>query len=220
MQELGLRWYEFDANYREYFKNLRDDQRLFDVTLATDDGQHTQAHKIILSAGSNFFDNIFVKSNHDNMLIYLRGIDSIQLEYVTDFIYNGEIFIAEEELKQFLQTARELQVKGLMGELQRVKENDHDEQITSKHNQFSENTDDEQNIFTDMENRSKQNGEGVKDDASNLEEYNPECIMEGDVSNDGLDHQIEEMIEKKEGVWKRFNLWKGCMNLISLKELH
>ena len=158
MGELGLKWFEFDANYREYFKNLRDDQRLFDVTLATNDGQHIQAHKIILSAGSNFFDNIFVKSNHDNMLIYLRGIDSTQLEYVTDFIYNGEIFIAEEELRQFLQTARELQVKGLMGELQRVNKNDHAEQITSKHDQFRENPDDEQNIlFTDMENRSKQN---------------------------------------------------------------
>ena len=49
----------------------------------------------------------------------------------------------------------------------------------------------------------------MKDDISNLEEYNLEIIMEGGVSNDGLDHQIEEMIEKKEGVWK----CKMCGNI-------
>ena len=43
---------------------LRNDHRLFDVTLATDDGQHIQAHKLILSAGSSFFSDIFLKSNH------------------------------------------------------------------------------------------------------------------------------------------------------------
>ena len=36
----------------------------FDVTLVSDDEQHIQAHKIILSASSDFFKNILMKSNH------------------------------------------------------------------------------------------------------------------------------------------------------------
>ena len=48
-----MKWNEFDTNIREYLRILREDQRLFDVTLVTDDGQHIQAHKVILSAGSN-----------------------------------------------------------------------------------------------------------------------------------------------------------------------
>ena len=85
---------------------------MFDVTLVTDDGQHIKAHKIILSAGSHLFSDIFLKSNQTNMLIYLKGIDSVQLEYILDFLYNGEASVGQEELKEFLETGEELQVKG------------------------------------------------------------------------------------------------------------
>ena len=118
MDKWCLRWDQFDTNIREYFRTLRDNQKLFDVTLATDDGQHIQAHKIILSAGSNFFSDLFMKSNHSNMLVYLKGISINQLEPIIDFMYKGEAFITQEELKLFLETGKELQVKGLQGELQ------------------------------------------------------------------------------------------------------
>ena len=63
-------------------KKLRSDEALADVTLATEDGRHIKAHKIILSAGSQFFQDIFVKSNHVNMLVYLKGISFADLEPV------------------------------------------------------------------------------------------------------------------------------------------
>ena len=90
---------------------IREDQRLFDVTLVTDDGQHLQAHKIILSAGSQFFSNIFLKSNQTNMLIYLKGINSVQLEHILDFLYIGEASVGQAELKEFLKTGKDLGVK-------------------------------------------------------------------------------------------------------------
>merc|ERR1712179_437533 len=108
----SMKWNEFDTNIREYLRIIREDQRLFDVTLVTDDGQHIQAHKIILSAGSNFFSDIFLKTNQTNMVIYLKGINSVQLENILDFIYNGEASIEQDELKKFLETGKELQVKG------------------------------------------------------------------------------------------------------------
>ena len=85
---------------------------MFDVTLVTDDGQHIQAHKIILSAGSHIFSDIFLKSNQANMLIYLKGINSVQLEHILDFLYNGEASIEQDDLKEFLETGKELRVKG------------------------------------------------------------------------------------------------------------
>ena len=69
MDKWCMKWNEFSTNITEYFRILREDKRLFDVTLVTDDGQHIQAHKIILSAGSHFFSDIFLKSNQTNMLI-------------------------------------------------------------------------------------------------------------------------------------------------------
>merc|ERR1719153_1817445 len=117
MDKLRLNWNGYDANIRENFKKLREDQRLSDITLATDDGQHIQAHKIILTAGSNFFADIFMKSNHSNILVYLKGISSDKLEPVIDFIYSGEASISQEQLKVFTETGKELQVKGLEWEL-------------------------------------------------------------------------------------------------------
>merc|ERR1719370_138787 len=111
MDKWCMKWNEFDTNVKEYLKILRGDQRLFDVTLVTDDGQHIPAHKIILSAGSQFFSDIFLKSNQTNMLIFLKGINSVQLANFLDFIYNGEASIGQEDLKKFLETGKELKVK-------------------------------------------------------------------------------------------------------------
>ena len=61
MEKLCLKWNEFEGNIRESFRKLRVDQTLFDVTLATDDGYQIQAHKMILSAGSDFFSDLFQK---------------------------------------------------------------------------------------------------------------------------------------------------------------
>ena len=82
MDKFYLMWDDFDSNNKECFKSLREGKRFFDVTLATDDGQYIQAHKIILSAGSHFFSDIFMKSNHRNMLVYLKGIRSDKLKPV------------------------------------------------------------------------------------------------------------------------------------------
>ena len=126
MDKFSLKWSDFDTNIREHFRKLRTDRKLFDVTLATDDGQHIQAHKIILSAASSFFNDMFLRNNHGNMLIYLKGVSSAQLENITDFMYNGEAFVTQKELKVFLETGNELQVKGLLCALQEVTKDDQD----------------------------------------------------------------------------------------------
>merc|ERR1711888_252956 len=140
---MSLKWDAFEENIRNYFRKLREDQRLFDVTLATDDGQHIQAHKVILSTGSHFFSDIFQKSNHTNMLVYLKGISSEKLEEVLDFIYNGEVSIGQEEIKVFIETAKELQVKGLEGELTGISEN-----IAEESNSYQD-TDDNDTYYED-----------------------------------------------------------------------
>ena len=57
------------------------------------------------------------------MLVYLKGINREKLQQVLDFIYNGEVSIGQEEIKVFIETGKELQVKGLEGELTGIREN-------------------------------------------------------------------------------------------------
>ena len=51
------------------------------------------------------------------MLVYLKGISFADLEPVINFLYNGEAFVAQEEVEKFVKTGKELKVKGLSSEL-------------------------------------------------------------------------------------------------------
>jgi len=114
-----LRWNDFADNVSGAFKELRAESDFFDVTLAcSDSGSKTlQAHKVILSACSNFFKATFRQQSnankHPNPYIYLRGVTYSDLVSILDFIYNGEVNVAQEELNSFLAVAEELQIKGL-----------------------------------------------------------------------------------------------------------
>merc|ERR1712098_97460 len=112
-----LRWSDFEENFRDLFRRIGENKLLSDVTLATVDGGYIQAHKIILSLGSSFFKEIFLNRNNQyNMLIYLKGIRSSALEPILDFLYHGEVSIAQEEIKDFLELGKELEIKALEGE--------------------------------------------------------------------------------------------------------
>merc|ERR1712183_877637 len=111
-EKFCLRWNDFENNISQAFKELRDDKDFFDVTLACDDEQ-IQAHKLILSACSPFFRNILRRNPHQHPLLYLKGVQFTDLQAVLNFMYHGEVNVAQEELNSFLSVAEDLQVKGL-----------------------------------------------------------------------------------------------------------
>jgi len=111
-EKFCLRWNDFENNISQAFKELRDDKDFFDVTLACDDEQ-IQAHKLILSACSPFFRNILRRNPHQHPLLYLKGVKFTDLQSVLNFMYHGEVNVAQEELNSFLAVAEELRVKGL-----------------------------------------------------------------------------------------------------------
>ena len=55
-EKLCLQWNDFQTNLSSAFRDLRDDKEFTDVTLACEDGQQMEAHKIILAASSPFFE--------------------------------------------------------------------------------------------------------------------------------------------------------------------
>ena len=107
-----LHWKDFDTNMTKALKDLREENDFFDVTIACEDNQ-VQAHKVILSACSTFFRNILRRNPHQHPLLYLKGVKNKQLLDILDFMYNGEVNVVQEELKQFLSVAADLRVQGL-----------------------------------------------------------------------------------------------------------
>jgi len=107
-----LRWNDFESNISSAFRDLREDKDFFDVTLACVDDQ-IQAHKVILSACSPFFRGILRRNKHEHPLLYLNGVKYGDLVSVLNFMYHGEVNVAQEELNSFLAVAEDLKVKGL-----------------------------------------------------------------------------------------------------------
>jgi len=114
-EKLCLKWNDFQDNTNSAFGSLRNDRDFSDVTLACENGDQVEAHKVILAASSPFFKNILRKNKHPHPLIYMRGMTSEDLVAIVDFLYYGEANVYQESIDAFLAIAEELNLKGLTG---------------------------------------------------------------------------------------------------------
>ena len=110
---VAINWEEHNLHFAEAFKELRDNGDFLDVTLVCDDEIQIKAHKNILSASSNFFRNVLRKNPHQHPLIYMNGLEHAVLVALVEFMYSGQVEIAQAYLDRFLNTAKDLKVKGL-----------------------------------------------------------------------------------------------------------
>ena len=115
-EKFCLKWNDFKENVSSTFRTLRDDTDFANVTLACEDGQQVEAHKVILAASSPFFQNLLRRNKHSHPLIYMRGMKSEDLVAIVDFLYHGEVNVYQENLDSFLVIAEELELKGLTKE--------------------------------------------------------------------------------------------------------
>ena len=108
-----LQWNDFQENASSSIWKMRDDQVFADVTLACEENQQFEAHKVIMANSSNWFCNLLKKNKHPHPLIYLRGVKGRHMVSILDFIYQGEVNIPQEELEDFMHLGWELGIKGL-----------------------------------------------------------------------------------------------------------
>lgn len=100
-------------------KNLTDvltdflrEQVLCDVTLASN-GQVFQAHQIVLSACSPYFEMLFVQTPNKHPIVFLKDVSPNEVKALLDFMYKGEVNVSQNLLPAFLKTAESLQIRGL-----------------------------------------------------------------------------------------------------------
>ena len=139
-------------------------------------------------------------TKHSSPFIYLKGIKRVELENVLNFLYNSEAYIAQDELNSFLETAQELRVKGL--------------QINQKDESGPKTKFDIEQESTEIELKYGKNPQTVVQECmSDSQEELADTLDSTDVAfvkteeynlvldtNLELDLQIEQMIEKNEGL--------------------
>ena len=113
-EKFNLKWNDFDSNVCKSFGRLRNEEYLHDVTLVGDDHTQISAHKLVLSACSEYFKEVFKRNKHSNTLMCLEGLSKQDLSNVLDYMYNGEVHIYQEDLNRFLSVAQRLKLEGLL----------------------------------------------------------------------------------------------------------
>ena len=125
MEKFSLKWSDFRSNVSKSFGLLRSEEHLHDVRLLTEDCHEVSAHRLVLSASSEFFKTIFTKSKSSDTLICLDGVTGDDLTNILDYIYLGEAHIYEDKLERFLSIAKRLKLEGLLETDEEIKFAEH-----------------------------------------------------------------------------------------------
>ena len=209
-EKFCLKWNDFQPTVSRSLANFRKEEDLFDITLVSDDEIQLPAHKLVLSACSSFFKGILRKNSHTNSLIYLCGVDSQNLGFILDYIYQGEVQIYQEQLDPFLNIAQKLKIEGLLSSNQ--EEQDHQEvlKVEEVNQSFYDLQDENVDVKLSPINKPKKGTrkESIGSQIATLEKFPISNMNE-------VDQKIEELAEKIDGVWT----CKAC-GKTSARKLH
>ena len=112
-EKFNLTWHSYTSHLQKIVTNLLKDGESSDVTLFCDDQVKFQVHKFILKACSSVFGNILDGKNEPNSMIYLRGVNPMDLKSVLEFIYYGQASFYQERMESFLTLAQDLGIEEL-----------------------------------------------------------------------------------------------------------
>ena len=109
-----LRWNNYQTNMTTVFDQLLQEEVFVDVTLSCDGGMQLRAHKVVLAACSPYFQSVLQHNPCKHPVIIMpRDIIFPDLRAIIEFVYRGEIDVAQEQINSLLQAAEMLKIKGL-----------------------------------------------------------------------------------------------------------
>ena len=196
-EKFALKWNDFQSNWFKSLSELRRETDFADVTLISEDKVKFSAHKILLISCSNTFKVILKENNHSIPLLYLGGISSVNLAFILDYIYYGEVNLFQEQLDSFLACAQKLEIEGLMGQETMNQETHHEN--TFEHKELEEYKPHEAKKLVRMD--ILDNKPAVRTMRINSTISNVEKIDVTSLSPEEIDEQMRKLYQKINGVW-------------------
>ena len=135
----SLTWYAYSDHLKCMMKELMMNEDFSDVTLVTEDKKHIKANINVLSACSPVFKDILKKDKNSSPIMYLRGIQSLEIESIMQFIYLGEATFYEERMEEFLAVAKSLEIKELCNAETKPNDEPEDDPLTTDPGTLNEN---------------------------------------------------------------------------------
>ena len=116
-EKFSLKWNDYLVKVPKKFSLLRNEEEFSDVTLVSSDKRQVSAHKVVLSSSSDYFKSVLQSNNKSkDIIMCLENISHEELNYMLDYIYNGEVNIEQDQLDRFLTIAQRFQLEGLISD--------------------------------------------------------------------------------------------------------
>ena len=124
-------------------------------------------------------------------MIYLSGVNSANLSFILDYIYQGEVQIYQEDLDNFLDVAQKLKIEGLISD-NKVPDGELKSEVTDSLNNVEEES------YVPM----KVNPSRRRDTQNSIYKKEVARIDFAGTSNlEEVDQKIEELTDRVNGVW-------------------
>ncbi|XP_042227453.1 longitudinals lacking protein, isoforms H/M/V-like isoform X5 [Homarus americanus] len=109
---LSLKWNNHRSTFFHVLSTIRSKESYCDVTIACD-GKFYPVHKLVLSTCSDYFEQMFERTNCKHPIIVLKDIRHEELEALLNYMYVGEVNVLQNELAGLIKAAECLMIKGL-----------------------------------------------------------------------------------------------------------
>ncbi|KAK8752168.1 hypothetical protein OTU49_012395 [Cherax quadricarinatus] len=109
---LSLKWNNHRSTFLHVLSTVRRKESYCDVTIACD-GKFYPVHKLVLSTCSDYFEEIFERTNCKHPVIVLKDIKHADLEALLNYMYVGEVNVLQTDLSGLIKSAECLRIKGL-----------------------------------------------------------------------------------------------------------
>ncbi|XP_037071670.1 protein tramtrack, beta isoform-like, partial [Pollicipes pollicipes] len=114
-QQFCLKWNNHHSNLLNVFEALLHTEAFTDVTLAVD-GASIKCHKMVLAACSPYLQTLLAEHVTTHPIVVLKDIRLHEMRALLEYMYRGEVNVAQEQLGSLLKVAETLQIKGLVEE--------------------------------------------------------------------------------------------------------
>lgn len=109
---LVLSWKYHNVTFSNIISKFRGKGNYSDVTVACE-GRFYPAHKLVLAACSEYFEDMFQHTACKHPIIVLKDITAKNLEALLSYMYSGVANISQDDLASLIRAAESLCIKGL-----------------------------------------------------------------------------------------------------------
>jgi hypothetical protein len=145
-----LRWNNHKSNLVEILESLIKMECYVDCTIYVDNHVQFKAHRVVLAACSPYFQLILQDAPQDHCSIIFPGVQEFEMRTLLEYIYAGEVNIAESQIPRIMKIAKMLEVKGLLDMVDLTNISQQQQPATSPANSLFRPTSNPPNVSLDI----------------------------------------------------------------------